>query len=77
MRIKAGDPEMARELNRALIFHLLRVNKSISRVEIARHLQLSKGAISTIMGDLLDSGYVVEVGEGIAEEKGGRRPVSP
>jgi glucokinase-like ROK family protein len=73
--MKAGDPEMARELNRALILHLLRINKSISRVEIARHLKLSKGAISTIMGELLDSRYVVEVGEGVADEKGGRRPI--
>jgi glucokinase-like ROK family protein len=75
MRIKAGDPEMARELNRALILHLLRINKSISRVEIARQLQLSKGAISTIMGELLESGFVVEVGEGVADKKGGRRPI--
>jgi glucokinase-like ROK family protein len=75
MRMKAGDPEMARELNRALILHLMRVNESISRVEIARHLKLSKGAISTIMGELLESGDVVEIGEGVTDEKGGRRPI--
>jgi glucokinase-like ROK family protein len=75
MRIKAGDPEMARELNRALILYLLRVNKSISRVEISRHLKLSKGAVSTIIGELLESGYVIETGEGVAYEKGGRRPI--
>jgi len=57
------------------VFHLLRVNKTISRVEIARHLNLSKGAISTIMGELLGNRYVVEIGEGVADEKGGRRPV--
>ena len=75
MRIKAGDPEMARELNRALILNLLRVNKSISRVEIAGHLKLSKGAISTIIRELMDSGYVIEVGKGATDKKGGRRPI--
>ena len=69
MRMRAGDPEMAREFNRALILHLLRVNKSISRVEIARHLKLSKGAISTITGELLDSGYVVEIKRGLLTKR--------
>jgi len=75
MRLRAGDPEMAREINRALILHLFRNSESISRIEIARRLNISKVTVSTIINDLLVNGYVSEVGEGSTVEKGGRRPV--
>ncbi|HEB30720.1 MAG TPA: ROK family transcriptional regulator [Spirochaetes bacterium] len=75
MRVRTGDPEMAREINRALILHLLRRHDSIPRAEIARHLNLSKVTVSTIVSGLLKNGHVVELGEGAALEKGGRRPI--
>lgn len=40
--MRTGDPEMAREINNTVILHLLRVNKSLSCVDIARRLKLSK-----------------------------------
>ncbi|KPJ62180.1 MAG: hypothetical protein AMJ42_00020 [Deltaproteobacteria bacterium DG_8] len=75
MRLRTGDPEMAREINRALVLHLLRNHEAISRTWIARHLHLSKVTISTIINDLLEKGYVLEIGEGSSIEKGGRRPI--
>ena len=75
MRVRTGDPEMAREINRALILHLLRQHDSIPRAEIARHLKLSKVTVSTIVSGLLKNEHVVELGEGAALEKGGRRPI--
>ena len=75
MRVRTGDPEMAREINRALVLHLLRNHKAISRAWIARRLHLSKVTISTIINDLLEKGYVLEIGEGSSIEKGGRRPI--
>jgi glucokinase-like ROK family protein len=75
MRLKTGDPEMAREINRALILHLMRNCETISRTEIARQLNLSKVTVSTIINDLIKSGYVLEIGEGSSMVKGGRRPI--
>jgi predicted NBD/HSP70 family sugar kinase len=66
---------MAREINRALVLNLLRTHDSIPRAEIARRLLLSKVTVSTIVGELLESGVVVEVGVGASVEKGGRRPI--
>jgi glucokinase-like ROK family protein len=66
---------MAREINRALILHVLRNHEAITRAEIARRLQLSKVTVSAIINDLLEDNLVVEIGEGSAFEKGGRRPI--
>jgi len=75
MHVRTGDPEMAREINRALILHILRNHEAITRAEIARRLKLSKVTVSAIINDLLERGLVVEIGEGSAFEKGGRRPI--
>lgn len=75
VQVRTGDPEMAREINRALIMHLLRHHESIPRAEIARRLNLSKVTVSAIISDLLENGYVVEIGKGATIKKGGRRPI--
>jgi glucokinase-like ROK family protein len=75
MVVKSGDPEMAREINRALILNVFRNNETTSRTEIARLLHLSKVTVSNIISDLIEDGYVLEVGEGISLKKGGRRPI--
>ena len=74
-RVRSGDPEMARELNRALILNLLRKYDTIPRAEIARRLNLSKVTVSAIINELLENEIVVEVGEGDPVERGGRRPI--
>lgn len=75
MKLRTGDPELAREINRALILHLLRNYDMIPRAEIARRLRLSKVTVSTIISGLIESEHVVEVGHGSSLEKGGRRPI--
>lgn len=75
MQVRTGDPEMAREINKALILNLLRMNDTIPRAEIARRLQLSKVTVSTIVNDLINSGIVIELGEGSSIERGGRPPI--
>jgi len=75
LKLRTGDPELAREINRALILHLLRNYDMIPRAEIARRLHLSKVTVSTIVSDLIESEHVVEVGHGSSLEKGGRRPI--
>jgi glucokinase-like ROK family protein len=66
---------MAREINRALILDLLRKNDSIPRAQIARLLDLSKVTVSAVVSQLLDDGLVMEIGEGDALKKGGRKPI--
>ena len=75
MRLRTGDPEMAREINRALILDLLRREDSIPRAHIARTLKLSKVTVSAIVQHLIDEDLVIEIGEGHALKRGGRKPI--
>ncbi len=75
MRVRTGDPEMAREINRALILDLLRKHDAIPRAQIARLLELSKVTVSAIVSQLIDDEFVLEVGEGNSLKQGGRKPI--
>jgi len=75
MRIRTGDPEMAREINRALILDMLRKNDAIPRAQIARLLDLSKVTVSAVVSQLIEDDLVTEVGEGDALKRGGRKPI--
>jgi len=75
MKIIKGDPEFAREINKLLILDYLRRKEKASRVDIARSLNLTKGTISTIVGDLISQQFIIEIGEGKSQEHGGRKPV--
>ena len=75
MLTRTGDPEMAREINRALILDLLRRNETMPRAQIARALNVSKVTVSAVVAQLIEEELVVEVGEGDARKKGGRKPI--
>lgn len=75
MDIIKGDPEFAREINKSLILDYLRRKEKVSRVDIARALNLTKGTISTIVSDLINEKLVVEIGEGLPKKQGGRKPI--
>jgi predicted NBD/HSP70 family sugar kinase len=75
MKIRTGDPEIAREINKALVLDMLRKNDRVSRADIARSLALSKVTVSTIIGELIDSKFVAEQGMGESQENGGRKPI--
>jgi len=75
MSIVKGDPEFAREINKLLILDCLRRKKKVSRVAIARSLNLTKGTISTIINNLINHKLVIEIGEGTSQKQGGRKPV--
>jgi len=75
MSIVKGDPEFAREINKLLILDCLRRKKKVSRVAIARSLNLTKGTISTIINNLINHKLVIEIGEGTSRKQGGRKPV--
>ena len=51
-----------RDLNRARVFEVIHLFEPVSRAELAQHIGLSSAAISYIVAELLDLGYIEELG---------------
>ena len=66
------DPDRPRPLADAVL-RLIWKEKRISRADIARLAVLSRSTVSEIVGELLPTGLVTEIGVG--ESRGGRRPI--
>lgn len=62
-----------REHNLSQVLKLIHEGQSISRASIVRDTGLSATAVSSIVTNLLESGYVSETGEG--QSSGGRPPI--
>jgi len=58
-----------------MVAQLLWRNPGISRVEIARQLDLYRSTVSNIINTLIENGVVFEEKEGIAMPQGGRKPI--
>ena len=71
----AGNPEQTRILNRSLILRQLSSVDPLSRIDIAKAIDLSKMTVSVIVSDLINEGLVEEIGEGEAARSGGRKPI--
>lgn len=54
------NPLKARQFNRQLILQYIRLKPNISRVEIARSVQLSAPSVTNIANALIEEGYVIE-----------------
>ena len=61
------------EPNEYRILRLVRDYETISRVEIADMLGLSKATVTSVVGRFLSKGYLEYVGAGSSSEKGGRK----
>lgn len=68
-----GNLEYVKTLNRLNILNLIRENFEMSRQELAKRTGLTPAAISGIVRELVQMGYVNEIGLG--KSSGGRRPV--
>src|SRR4051812_22862027 len=55
------------------LLRMIWTEERISRAEIARRTGLSRSTVSAVVGDLLASGLVAELGSG--PSRGGRRPI--
>ena len=64
-----------RHLNRERVLKIIRSCDLVSRVQIAGKVNLSKTTVSAIVAELLEEGLVSEVGTGLAQPVGGRRPI--
>ena len=69
------DASYLRKLNSRLILDAVYARETTSRAALSKALHLSKPAISDNLADLLQLGVIVEIGEGAATKKGGRRPL--
>ncbi len=64
-----------REYHEVLVLRAIRTEKSISRIELARKLKLSRSTITLITHRMVSAGLLLEVGKGRSTERGGRREV--
>lgn len=68
-----GTPELMKALNQRTVLQAIRGAGPLSRADLAAHTGLTRPTVSSIVADLLEAGWVQEVGEGTSS--GGRRPV--
>jgi predicted NBD/HSP70 family sugar kinase len=68
-----GNRDLIKAMNRSLILNTLRREGHLSRTHLTEISGLSVGAVSQITSELLDTHWILEVGEG--DYTGGRRQV--
>ncbi|WP_185806989.1 ROK family transcriptional regulator [Bacillus salinus] len=71
--VHTTEQHTVKRMNISLVFHYIKDNSPVSRVEIAKHLGLTKATVSTIVQELINKGLVYEMGPGASS--GGRKPV--
>jgi len=69
-----ANSKYVKKLNRMTIINMIKDNELISRQQLAEATGLTPPAITGIIRELIDTGFVKEVGLG--ESQGGRRPVN-
>src|ERR1051325_4795063 len=62
----------SREINRRIALNLIREHQPISRADLARHMNLTRGVVSVLVQELLDQGVIYEGATGEAAR--GRKP---
>lgn len=69
-----AEPTSVRQVNKESILEMIRwAPEGTSRAEIAQQLGVSRATVSAVVDRLIDSGLVLERGEGVS--RGGRRPI--
>src|SRR6476661_7379888 len=63
MTVGSGSLESLRELNRLRVVDALRRHGTLSRADIARVTGLSRSTISTLVADLQDHGFIIEIAD--------------
>ncbi|MEZ0537612.1 ROK family protein [Caldicellulosiruptoraceae bacterium PP1] len=73
MRLRKGNKELIKDINRALVINEIRTNEKINRKKIAQNLGLGLSTVTYIIDELINQNLVFEVGE--ADSTGGRKPI--
>ncbi|WP_410767967.1 ROK family transcriptional regulator [Fontibacillus sp. BL9] len=59
---KTGNQQMLREINKALLLHLIHQKGPVSRVELSRETKLSPSTVSILVDEIIREGLVHETG---------------
>lgn len=70
---KPGNSKYVKNLNRMTVLNIIKENELVSRQQLAQLTGLTPPAITGIIRELLDMGFVMEVGLGTSQ--GGRKPM--
>ncbi|RXZ84686.1 ROK family protein [Paenibacillaceae bacterium] len=60
---KGRGPTLAKDINRKLVYHTIKKTRQTTRAEIARTLALHKNTVNSIVEELIDSGFIQELGQ--------------
>ena len=71
--LQVKNLQAVKQSNRALVLDFIRQNEPVSRRSISKDLDISPTTSSAAVNDLIDIGFVREIGHGVST--GGRRPV--
>lgn len=69
------EKEILRDKNSKLILQQIFNNENITRVQIARNLDMNKATVTNILNDLKNNHFVKEIGAGDSTKSGGRKPI--
>ncbi len=72
--IHRATRQTSRELNRQIVLALVQAHQPISRADVARRMQISRGMVTELVSALLSDGLIYEGARGAAVR--GRRPTS-
>jgi len=67
-----ANSSLLRQLNRSSIIRAVRSRRELSRAMLARELNLSKPAVSSLVDELIGEDWLIETGSG--DSTGGRKP---
>src|SRR5262245_17131785 len=71
-RFRVATRGTSREINRSIVLNLVRARQPISRADLARAMDVRRGAVTLIVNDLLREGLIFEGATG--ETVRGRKP---
>jgi len=69
---KLATRSTSRDINRRIALNVIREHQPISRADLARHLNITRGVVSTLVQELIDQGIIYEGATGEAAR--GRKP---
>lgn len=74
MKLKpTGDLALIKKINTAIVLEAVLKNAPLSRSQISELTGLNKATVSSLVQDLIDSHFIIEIGPG--KSSGGRKPV--
>lgn len=73
-----GDQQLVKRINRSVLLRLIRAQPGLSRAQLASQSGLTKSTVSSAVRELIDEGWLSELGEAVASAASGLgRPSTP